>query len=144
MNGPEYCKKIIHECIVPAVFIRVHSRVFADKKCVHFFSSLFAVALCECYHCSMDTMESDALEMVVPRASFNLCFRYKVSGDQNKFNQDLRSELYKSGKTLVAYGYVGQDVALRLLLTHKDMNKKILQDFFHTVVETGNSLKENI
>lgn len=85
-------------------------------------------------------LKSDVLEMVVPRESFNLCFRYKVEGDQNLFNQKLRDEMHKSGKTLVAYGYIGESVALRLLLTHKSMNETILKNFFNAVIETGNRL----
>ena len=85
--------------------------------------------------------DSKDLEMVVPRSSFNLCFRYKVPNDINNFNEMLRTELHNSGKTLIAYGYIGEELCLRLLLTHKDMNEKTLQDFFKTIITAGDKLK---
>jgi len=86
-------------------------------------------------------INSEELEMVVPRASFNLCFRYKVEQDINQFNQTLRTELFNRGKTLVAYGFIKEDLCLRLLLTHKDMDEKILEDFFTEVIKTGTELR---
>ncbi|MBI9097607.1 MAG: hypothetical protein JEY91_03970 [Spirochaetaceae bacterium] len=87
--------------------------------------------------------ESEELEMVVPRESFNLCFRYKIDGNTNRFNQILRTELYKSGKMLLAYGYIGKALTLRLLFTHQNMNEKNLRYLLESVIETGNYLKEN-
>ena len=81
--------------------------------------------------------------MVVPRASFNLCFRYKVTENMNQFNKSLRTELYKQGKTLIAYGFIEKKLCLRLLLTHKDMNETVLEDFFKTVIKTGNNLRRH-
>ena len=86
-------------------------------------------------------LASDELEMLVPRASFNLCFRYKVKDNINEFNRELRNELQKSGKILVAYGFIGQDLTLRLLLTHKDMDEALLSDFFKTLIDAGNKLR---
>jgi len=85
--------------------------------------------------------KSDELEMVVPRASFNLCFRYKVKDNINEFNRTLRTVLQKRGKILISYGFIGQDLTLRLLLTHKDMDEILLLDFFNTIIETGNELR---
>lgn len=88
--------------------------------------------------------ESPELEMVVPLASFNLCFRYKTDRDINEFNRALRNELHKSGKILLSYGFIGEDLTLRLLLIHKEMDEKILHNIFRTIIETGNRLKENL
>ncbi|MBN2657573.1 MAG: hypothetical protein JXR86_10980 [Spirochaetales bacterium] len=84
--------------------------------------------------------ETDELEMVVPRESFNLCFRYKADGDKNRFNELLRKELHRRGLTLVAQAYIRGEVSLRLLLTHKDMEEEQLRDFFGNVVLTGRDL----
>lgn len=84
--------------------------------------------------------ETEELEMVVPRESFNLCFRYNAEGDKNSFNELLRKELHKRGITLIAQAFIAGDVSLRLLMTHKDMEEEHLRGLFRKIVSTGRSL----
>jgi len=84
--------------------------------------------------------ESEDLEMVVPRESFNLCFRFRAGEKNNSFNEELRKELHRRGRTLVAQAFINGEVSLRLLLTHKEMEEEDLRHFFRIVEETGREL----
>lgn len=86
-------------------------------------------------------IESDELEMVVPRESFNVCFRFRSGGDDNNFNGVLRKELQKSGKTILAFASIKGVFSFRLLLTHKDMDDDVLRGIFREIISTGNRLK---
>lgn len=84
--------------------------------------------------------ESDELELVVPRESFNLCFRYKTEEPINAFNENLRKELHKRGKTLIAQAYIDGVTTMRLLITHKEMDDELIRQLFRNIISVGRDL----
>lgn len=90
--------------------------------------------------------ETPELEMVVPRESFNTCFRFKTpyGVSSNDFNLKLRTRLYRKAVNLVGFGYIGSDLCLRLLITNPVSTKETVRSFFRDVVQTGKALLEEI
>jgi glutamate/tyrosine decarboxylase-like PLP-dependent enzyme len=87
--------------------------------------------------------DTPELEMVVPRDSFNICFRFKAPVTQvNEFNLALRTKLYESGVSLVGYGYIDSQLALRLLITNKIFGRADIAAFFAKLVAEGRILSE--
>jgi glutamate/tyrosine decarboxylase-like PLP-dependent enzyme len=83
------------------------------------------------------------LEMVVPRDSFNICFRFKApEAHVNEFNLALRTKLHESGVSLVGYGYINSQLALRLLITNKRFGRAEIADYFSKLVAVGKILSE--
>jgi glutamate/tyrosine decarboxylase-like PLP-dependent enzyme len=81
------------------------------------------------------------LEMVVPRTSFNVCFRFRVpEKESNSFNLDLRNRLYQEGKSLVGAAYIDGRLVMRLLVSNPAAEQADIDTFFNTLVETGKSL----
>ncbi len=90
--------------------------------------------------------ETPELEMVVPRESFNTCFRFKTpyGVSSNDFNLKLRTRLYRDAVNLVGFGYIGSDLCLRLLITNPVSTKDTVRSFFRDVVQSGKALLEEI
>lgn len=86
------------------------------------------------------------LELLAPRQSFTICFRYvpEIEIDINQFNLQLREELRKSGKSLVNYGYIGEKLAIRLVITNGEMQEKEVTLFYEQLLETASVLEKNI
>jgi len=82
------------------------------------------------------------LEMVVPRESFNVCFRFRspegVPAEQ--FNKALRERMHRASRALVGTGYVNDQLVLRLLITNINVGKPEIDRFFQSVIETGREL----
>ncbi len=89
--------------------------------------------------------QSAELEMVVPRTSFNVCFRFKVPEEEsNAFNLELRTRLYQDGKSLIGVAYIDGRLVMRLLVSNPASEKADIDNFFNTVIETGKSLLEGL
>lgn len=86
--------------------------------------------------------QSDELEMVVPRESFNICFRYRTPADipTGTFNQDLRDRMHRLGLSLVGTGFVNGELTLRLLITNINIGTAEIDSFFEAVITTGRNL----
>ena len=82
------------------------------------------------------------LAMVVPRESFNICFRFQTPGGIpiEPFNRDLRDRMHRQGARLVGTGYVNGQLTLRLLITNVNVGKPEIDSFLQTVIETGQHL----
>ncbi|HAM10875.1 MAG: hypothetical protein A2X05_18790 [Bacteroidetes bacterium GWE2_41_25] len=85
------------------------------------------------------------LELLIPRQSFTVCFRFVPSGDfdLNAFNLELRENLRKSGKSIVNYGYIGNTLALRLVIANSDVQEDDIDLFFNQLAETATSMINN-
>lgn len=72
------------------------------------------------------------LELIVPRQSFAVCFRYlpEDNTDINEFNLELRESLRKSGKTIVNYGYYGDMLTIRLVVANGELEESDIDLFF--------------
>lgn len=85
------------------------------------------------------------LELLAPRQSFTICFRYLPSSetDFNESNLALRESLRKSGKTMLNYGYIGGKLALRLVIANSEVEKKDIDLFFYHLQSTADKIFEN-
>ena len=83
-----------------------------------------------------------SLELMAPRSSTNVCFRYlpNDSEDINVFNLRLREELARSGKSLVNYAHLDKDVAIRLVIANHELTQEDISLFFDTLIQTAESL----
>jgi Glutamate decarboxylase and related PLP-dependent proteins len=82
------------------------------------------------------------LEMVAPRESFNVCFRFRPPGgiSPESFNKALRERMHVTGRALIGTGYVNGQLALRLLVTNINIGQPEIDGFLQSVVETGREL----
>jgi glutamate/tyrosine decarboxylase-like PLP-dependent enzyme len=82
------------------------------------------------------------LELMAPRSSVNVCFRYLPdnSEDIDEFNLRLREELARSGKALVNYARLGKDVAIRLVISNHELARDDISLFFDNLIRTAESL----
>lgn len=89
--------------------------------------------------------KNPALELMVPRSSVNICFRYLPSqrSDLNKFNLKLREELAHSGKSMVNYSHLGNNLVIRLVITNPELTTKDIDLFFDNLIQTAQSLERN-
>ncbi len=87
-------------------------------------------------------LDNDKLELMAPRQSFNLCFRFlgKDSDDLNELNQKLRTTLYQRGISLVGIAWIGNDLVLRWLSSNPALDQNNISDFFNTLIETGEEI----
>ena len=95
-----------------------------------------------CQYAQQQVEQADELEMVVPRESFNVCFRFRppagipIAG----FNKALRERMHRQGRSLVGTGLVNGELVLRLLITNVTVDKPEIDTFFRAVIETGREL----
>jgi len=85
---------------------------------------------------------TSSLELMAPRSSVTVCFRYRTPRleDLNAFNLQLRRELARSGKSLVNYAYLGEDMAMRLVIANHELTREDVDMFFHNVLSAAESL----
>ena len=86
--------------------------------------------------------QTPLLELMAPRSSVNICFRYipNTSGDIDQFNLRLREELARKGKALVNFARVGENVAIRLVIANHEHTHEDISLFFSTLIQTAESI----
>ena len=86
---------------------------------------------------------TDSLELMSPRSSVNICFRYVPDSfmDSNAFNLKLRDKLARSGKSLVNFARIGKDVAIRLVIANHEHTREDIDVFFNNLINTAQSIK---
>jgi sulfinoalanine decarboxylase len=86
--------------------------------------------------------QSNELEMITKRVSFNVCFRFKTKDiDPDIFNKKLRNELYTKNGILLCLSYIDKKPLFRLLINNVYTNKEKLIQLFNSIIKTGMSLK---
>ncbi len=72
----------------------------------------------------------------------SVCFRYNPGKgyDLNSLNLKIREELRKSGKSIVNYGYINQDLTIRFVAANADASINDIDLFFKNFLETANSV----
>jgi len=95
-----------------------------------------------CRYAEEWVQQASELEMVVPRESFNICFRYRPPADipVEPFNLALRERLHRQGTSLVGTGFVDNQLTLRLLITNSNVDQPEIDTFFQGVINTGREL----
>jgi glutamate/tyrosine decarboxylase-like PLP-dependent enzyme len=95
-----------------------------------------------CAYAEEQVIQADELELVVPRESFNICFRYRPPAGvpTAALNKALRARMHRTGRSLVGTGMVNGELVLRLLITNINVDKPQIDSFFRTVIETGREL----
>lgn len=95
-----------------------------------------------CAYAEQQVELADELEMVVPRESFNICFRYRppVGVPADIFNKALRERMHRRGHSLVGTGLVNGELVLRLLITNISVDTPQIDQFFQAVLGTGREL----
>lgn len=89
--------------------------------------------------------QSEHLELVFPRNSFNICFRYRGSGkNTDQLNVAIRQKLYHDGISLVGIAYHQKRPFLRLLLANHNLRSTNIENYFHQVVEAGKYLEQTL
>ena len=85
------------------------------------------------------------LELLVDRQSFTVCFRYRSDSryEPNDFNLRLREQLRKSGLSIVNYGYLGDQLTLRLAVTNGEIQKEDVDEFFSQLLQAAVDLSMN-
>lgn len=87
--------------------------------------------------------ETRELELVSPRVSFNLCFRYlPKQGDINAFNHRLRTNLYTKGKALVGLAYIHETLTMRLLICNQTVDHTEVRRFFDNLLYEAKRLEQ--
>lgn len=95
-----------------------------------------------CEYAEKNIEQSTELEMVVPRESFNICFRFVVPDgiSSNEFNQNLRNELHRKELGLIGTGFIGSEFCLRLLIVNPRIDENEIELFFQDLIREGNTL----
>jgi glutamate/tyrosine decarboxylase-like PLP-dependent enzyme len=88
--------------------------------------------------------QNPRLELMAPRTSVNVCFRYisKTSEDMSQFNLHLREELARSGKSFVNFARVGKEVAIRLVIANHELTWEDVSRFFDNLIKTAKALDQ--
>ncbi len=75
------------------------------------------------------------LDLMTLTQSLNVCFRYlpEDGSDPNAFNLRLREEMHRSGRNLVNYCRLGDDLAIRLVFANPDLHEADVVEFFETL-----------
>lgn len=85
------------------------------------------------------------LELMAVRQSFTVCFRIKsTAADTNQYNLAVRECLRKSGKSIVNFGYIGKDLAIRLVTTNADMKSNDIDQFFNNLEYAINEIDSTL
>ncbi len=95
-----------------------------------------------CGYAEERILATTELEMVVPRESFNICFRHNPSGNDSaeEFNIKLRSRMQQKERGLVGSGYVDGELVLRLLVTNVNIGREEIDTFIKNVLLTGQEI----
>jgi glutamate/tyrosine decarboxylase-like PLP-dependent enzyme len=82
---------------------------------------------------------SKKLEMVVPRQSLNLCFRYRTQVHTNgdRVNIALREQLKMSGEVMVNYSIFNGGVIIRLVISNPAMKRSDIKQLIARIVKAG-------
>ena len=84
------------------------------------------------------------LELLAVRQSFAICFRYvpEHKTDLNKFNLELREAMRKNEKSIVNYGYIGKNLAIRLITANGELEPSDIDRFFENLSSTAKELED--
>ena len=84
-------------------------------------------------------------ELLVPRQSVAVCFRYLSVSNQNinEINFSIREELRKTGKSIVNFGYLNGNFTFRWIVANGDTTKKDIDIFLENFKNIALKLDNN-
>lgn len=93
-------------------------------------------------------LQLNSLQLVSPRQSFAVCFRYVPYSDEinnteqqiDQLNFLIRESLRKNGQSLVNFGYLNNRLVIRLVVSNGELEKKDIDCFFESLVTVGKHL----
>lgn len=86
-----------------------------------------------------------ALEMITPRQSLNLCFRYlpqTSSLSPDELTLRIRQVLWHEGLAMVNYAKLDHKIVFRLVLCNNQTNASDIESFFDTLVAVGRRIEQ--
>jgi glutamate/tyrosine decarboxylase-like PLP-dependent enzyme len=88
--------------------------------------------------------EHPNLQLLSPVQSFAVCFRYipSLAVSLNEFNLAVRENMRKSGKSLINYGYIGDQLTIRLVVANGALEKKDIKLFFKHFLQEAIKLEK--
>ena len=87
----------------------------------------------------------DKLYLTYPTTGPNVCFQYKpdksLSAEKtNELNLRIRQTMLDAGKTAINFGYVNEDLCIRMVNFHKDLSGKIIDNILQEIITTGDKI----
>lgn len=82
---------------------------------------------------------SPDFDLICPRQSVTVCFQHNGSGPQtrNHHNKMIRDHLLETGKLAINYGWVQDQLALRIVPFNPDMTKVHIDEIFDMIATQG-------
>lgn len=94
-----------------------------------------------CQYAEKVVHETPELKLVLPRSSFNVCFRYRAPEESaNAINLALRTRLHQEGTSLVGYAQHQGRLFLRLLLANPELTPDEVDRYFAHLVTIAKTL----
>jgi len=126
---------------VDALKLWISWKFHGDKGYDRIITNLFKLA----DYATQFVKRHSKLELLVPRNSVSVCFRYIVNKkiNSNDFNIRLREQLHKTGKSLVNYASILDRIAIRLMITNPHLTTKDIDQFFNNLLSTAEELRKN-
>lgn len=90
-------------------------------------------------------IKHDDLELMADVQTLSVCFRYNPAKefDLNALNLKIREDLRKSGKSMVNYAYINQNLVIRFVMANADVTKDDIDIFFRNFLESAKTIVEN-
>ncbi|NJO90906.1 MAG: glutamate decarboxylase [Chloroflexia bacterium] len=116
---------------VDALKVWLAWKFFGDKGYEDRINKMFDLA----EYAKQKVQAHEKLELLAERQSLTVCFRFKsVIHNANELNLSVRESLMKQGLSLVNYGYLNNEVAIRLVISNADIDEKDLDEFFNNYI----------
>lgn len=126
---------------VDALKLWLSWKFYGDKGYDDIITNLFELA----EYSTQFIQKHKRLELVAPRNSVSVCFRYIVNKkiNSNHFNIMVRKQLHKTGKSLVNYASIHGRIAIRLMITNPHLTTKDIDYFFNNLLATAAELEKS-
>jgi len=94
-------------------------------------------------HLKNKIIKHDDYELLADVQTLTVCFRYnpKTNVDLNSLNMKIREELRKSGKSMVNYGYINNELTIRFVASNADVTIEDIDIFFNNFNDVAEKIK---
>jgi glutamate/tyrosine decarboxylase-like PLP-dependent enzyme len=91
-------------------------------------------------------LQHPQLTLMCPTQSLNVNFRFEPKAKTNldDFNLKVRNNLVQSGKTMVNYCYLNNEVSIRLILLNPDLTEADITKFFEFFITESQLVEKNL